>query len=220
MRVLDLYCGAGGVGVSLDRLDIPHLGIDRKDFSDTYPGEFVQADASAPPLGRDSFELVWASPPCLAYSSMSYANKNRLGFDDPREYYPTIDELNVREVCQRLGDHYIIENVRTCEDLRDPTKLNGFALGYEFEIERHFETSFPVPDALADGLTRDDLYTQEGSGHRSYLNLADAKDIPRWNKKAVRNAIPPRYVQYLLHYAPGFDVPLPDDCSQKQEVLL
>jgi len=150
---------------------------------------------------------------------MSYANKNRLGYEDPREYYPTLDDLNVREVCRRLGDEYIIENVRTCEDLRKPTKVNGFALGYQFEIERHFETSFPVPDVLANGVTRDDIYTEEGSSHRSYYNLADAKGVPAWNQKAVRNSVPPRYVQYLLHYAPCFDVPFPEQCRQKQEVL-
>lgn len=223
--VYDLYSGPGGVGYALDALasdydlDLTHVGVDIEDYGDTYPGEFVRADASRPPL-QPGPDLLWMSPPCTAYSRISYSNASLFGFDDPRDYYPTFDDLAVRDVLDALDpDHYIIENVATCEDLHDPTRVNGFGVGLAFDLERHFETSFPVPDAVADGDADAAFFTRTGDW-QSKRPLAREKGVPEdWDRQAIRAAMSRERVQYLLAYCPLFPaVPVPTD-SPRQALL-
>jgi len=214
--IIDGYSGPGGVGLALDGLPVHHLGIDIEDYSDTYPGEFVQGDASDKEF-MASFQtpdLLWLSPRCQAYSPLSWANMGRYDWDEtPKERYPTFDDLNVRDVIEAVDpDHYIIENVARCDDLRDPSRLNGLAFGLPIENCRHFETSFPVPDAYEPG-------TPEISLGHGYVRkeLAAAKRVPvEWSESEIRSAIPREFVQYLLHYCPNIPgVPLPSELRQR-----
>ncbi len=215
--VIDAYSGPGGVGLALDALELQHVGIDIQDYSDTYPGEFIQADASHVGfMARlPSPALLWVSPRCQAYSKLSYANAGRYDWDQtPKERYPTFADLNVRAVIDAVDpDHYVIENVATCDDLQDPTRLNGQAFGLPIENERHFETSFPVPDARESG----DPEIVTGRGYVR-AELAAAKGVPvEWSESEIRSAIPHEFVQYLLHYCPSVsDVPLPKELRQRR----
>lgn len=205
-RVLDLYCSAGGVGLALDRLGLSHVGIDIEDKSNKYTGDFIQADASdidqlagklRERYGKvPDFDLVWASPPCQAYSSLSYVHH-----DDPTEAHPTIPELNVREICKQLGDHYIIENVSGCHHLVEPTRINGYGVGEPYGLERWFETSYGTPHAVGTGSSELDM--SNGIG-RSYTVVRELKNLPDYfNKVEARSAIPTPFVQHLLHYCPS-----------------
>jgi len=231
--IIDLYSGPGGVGLSLSRiseafdLSFTFVGVDRTDYSDTYPGDFIQLDASA--IGElinalwyylTDYEVVvlWMSPPCLAYTCISYSNASRFGFDDPREYYPTFDDLNVRAVVDAIDpDHYIIENVATCEELEDPTRINGFGVGKPYDLERHFETTFACPDLLDEGEIEAGLLTRTGDW-QSKKPLARTKNVPEtWDRQEIRSAIPREMVQYLLHYCPAVDrIPLPEAAEPRQ----
>ncbi len=214
--VVDGYSGPGGVGLALDELPVRHLGIDIEDYSDTYPGEFVQGDASNPGFmgSFESPELLWLSPRCQAYSKLSWANMGRYDWEEtPKERYPTFADLNVREVVAAVDpDEYIIENVATCDDLEEPARLNGLAFGLPVDNCRHFETSFPVPDAYESG-------TAEISIGSEYVRheLAAAKGVPaEWTESEIRSAIPREFVQYLLHYCPSIpDVSLPAELRQR-----
>lgn len=205
--VYDLYSGAGGVGVALEWIsdefdvEIVHVGVDIED-----PGEFVRADASEPPLNPVAV-LVWLSPPCLAYSRLSNINYHRYDWEErPRERYPTFEDLDVHSVAEEYGEHYIIENLETCEDLRDPARVNGHAFDRPLQFKRHFETSFQVPDAIGTG----EVSSRMGDNYNRE-ELAELKGVPAdWPEASVNSAIPREYVQYLLHYCPAIDgVPLP-----------
>ncbi|WP_335999373.1 hypothetical protein [Halorientalis halophila] len=214
--VIDLYSGPGGVGLALDGLDVEHVGVDIQDYSDTYPGEFVQADASYVAFMAcfPSPDLLWLSPRCQAYSRLSYANAGRYDWDQtPKERYPTFADLNVRAVIDAIDpEHYIIENVATCDDLREPCRLNGLAFGLPINNQRHFETSFPVPDACEPGSGEITL----GKGYIRH-ELAAAKGVPaEWSEAEINSAIPREFVEYLLHYCSSTpDVPLPDELRQR-----
>ena len=214
--VVDLYCGHGGVGLALDELGVDYLGVDIEDRSDTYPGEFVRADASVPPLDVDA-DLVWASPPCTAYSSLSPTHYGSR--EAAMEACPTIPELDIREIAESLGTEYIIENVPGASrvgHLRDATRLNGIAFGRPYVLERHFETSFSVPDAVEAGEPAVKIQTRDGQD-QSVRDLAEAKGVPAsWGKQGVRSAIPSEYVHWLLSFCPSVDAPRP---SREQALL-
>lgn len=224
--VVDLYSGPGGVGLALEAFreeygaTFEHVGVDIQDYSDTYPGQFIQADASHVAfISRlPSPTLLWMSPKCQAYSSLSYANAGRYDWEHtPKEVYPTFDDLNVRRVLDALDpEYYVIENVATCDDLHDPARVNGQAFGLPIENERHFETNFPVPDALESG--RPEFVIGADYDHHE---LAAAKGVPgSWAEEEVTSAIPREFVQYVLSYCPAFSkVPAPETSRPRQATL-
>jgi len=214
--VYDLYCGHGGVGLALDELGVEFVGVDIRDRSDTYPGRFVQADASEPPLSAGA-DVVWASPPCTAYSSLSATAYGSA--DAARDANPTIPELDVREVADSLGAEYVIENVPRCDDLRDPARVNGLAFGADYDLERWFETSHPLPDHYVSGATSTPVDTRR---EQSVAPLAEAKGVPAsWGKQGVRSAIPRQYVRYVLGYCPTVDeVSSSDSTATGQQKLV
>ena len=226
-NVLDLYCSAGGVGLAMQRLGFTSIGVDIEDYNKKYCQTFIQADASN--LGRllvklrefvgvrgSKFDLVWASPPCLAYTTLNRVNAAKYDWDEtPKERYPTIPELNVRKVCKALGKEYIIENVGGCDDLREPTEINGFGVGIDGLRNTHlFETSFACPDAVSTGVAKH----VTGKHMEQRRGLADAKGLPdSWTEQEINSGIPTPYVQHLLHYCPTtLGVPSVDGTTQKQ----
>lgn len=229
--VIDLYSGRGGVGHALDRLGFEHIGIDIEDYADDYPGTFVQGDASdvewllnvlARYLEEYETVVLWMSPPCLRYTPLTQINAARYDWDEDEmeRRYPGFEELNVREVIAAIGpDEYLVENVPRCDELKNPTRVNGLAFGLPFDLERHFETSFAVPHAVETGepdltMSTRDNYNNTECQRRE---LAEAKSVPTdWPEQSVHSAIPPEYVQYLLHYCPAVDgVSLPSSLRQR-----
>lgn len=225
--VVDLYSGPGGVGLALDAfpeeygVSFEHVGVDIQDYSDTYPGQFIQADASHVAfISRlPSPTVLWLSPRCQAYSPLSHVNAARYDWDHtPKEVYPTFDDLNVRAVLDALDpEFYVIENVAACDDLHEPARLNGQAFGLPIENQRHFETNYPVPDALGSG--RPEYVV---GGDYEHHELAAAKGVPAsWAEEEVTSAIPREFVQYVLSYCPAFpEIPAPETQEQPRQTTL
>lgn len=141
MKLLDLFCKAGGAAVGYRRAGFEVVGVDIQRQS-RYPYEFVQADALEflTEHGRE-FDAIHASPPCQGYSAMR-------DMPDAREHPRLIGE--VRKLLRCAGKPYVIENVEGARaHMLNPLLLCGtmFGLGAAgFELQRHrlFETSFPA----------------------------------------------------------------------------
>lgn len=213
--ILDLFCGHGGVGHALKELDqdVNVIGIDIVDRSDTYPGHFIQADLRKPPIGAPFADLVWASPPCTPYSSLSatHYGSAEAALEECFRYLHRSKVVGVHY--QAWARHHIIENVPGATrvgDLETNVRLNGLAFDQPYRLERHFQTSFECPDATARGQPEVAVDTR---GDQSVAALAEAKGVPaEWGKQGVRSAIPREYVYWLLHHAPldNLDVPKPE----------
>ena len=214
VRVLDVFCGPGGVGVALREVfSQPNMagafaGIDSTDYGETYPGRFYQMDATT--LSLDSLglsekaDLVWLSPPCRAYSPLSHVHH-----ENPKEVYPTIPELGVRQLAKELGRHYVIENVPACDDLDDSrtVSVNGAPFDHQLNYRRKFEVSF-FGEFYAERYEGDQRQREgivpTGTANRSAL--AEAKHIPEaaeWTEQEARSAIPPQYVAFVLSHCPS-----------------
>lgn len=135
MRALDLFCCAGGASDGLTRAGYDVEGIDC-DAQLEYPYDFERADVLyLEPESLHGFDLVWASPPCQAFT----AYKRRPGH--VAEALNLIPET--RALLRRAGVPYVIENV-VGAPLENPVTLCGSMFGLDVKRHRIFECSFPV----------------------------------------------------------------------------
>lgn len=139
MRLLDLFCGAGGAAMGYHRAGFDQIvGVDIKP-QPRYPFQFVQADALdfCASFGV-GFDAIHASPPCQSYSSTHTLNTS----NKQEALIP-----QCRTLLQCIGKPWIIENVVRSPLIR-PLVLDGrdFGLGigeYGLRRVRWFELSAP-----------------------------------------------------------------------------
>lgn len=143
MRILDLFCNAGGAGMGYARAGFDVVGVDLEPQKN-YPFAFIQADVMGPALSVSfmrTFDAIHASPPCQGYTALRHAPGAK---GAPK----LIDQ--VRYVLDDVGLPYIIENVEEARaEMRDPLTLCGsmFGLGAQgCRLQRHrlFESNIPI----------------------------------------------------------------------------
>jgi DNA (cytosine-5)-methyltransferase 1 len=133
VKALDLFCGAGGVSVGLQRAGFDVVGVDIAPQPNHRGGEFVQADALEYPL--EGFDFIWASPPCQAFTAY-----NRR--PDHVKESPDLIEA-VRDRMEASGAAWAIENV-VGAPLRQDLLLCGSMFGLDVRRHRVFELAFDV----------------------------------------------------------------------------
>ena len=133
-RALDLFCGGGGVALGLLDAGFDVYGVDIEDHSRAYPGVFILGDATRPPVDLRDFALVWASPPCQAFSASTHPSR--------RESHPNL--IPVTRALLSAHRYTVIENVPYAP-IRSDLVLTGQMLGLSrLYRPRHFEMSFRV----------------------------------------------------------------------------
>lgn len=238
MKLLDLFCGAGGCAVGYYRAGFHDItGIDINP-QPRYPYHFIQADALEylAEHGHE-YDFIHASPPCQAYSGLRAINIARWG--SAPEHPDLI--VPVREALIASGKPYVIENVQN-SPLETQIILCGTSLGLPHTARhRHFESSFLMLGAPKCSHYRSEytigVYGDKPDGHRvsprgqrlsrtaSSIDEAGALmgiDWMTWDE--IRNAIPPVYTQWIgeqfmaMYLPPEFNVygdrPLPDWCNE------
>lgn len=202
MKLLDLFCGAGGAAVGYYRAGFEVVGVDINP-QPRYPFEFHQADALQflREHGRD-FDVIHASPPCQEYSiTRALPNVGE---------YPRLIEP-VRELLMETGKHYVIENVPGAL-LINPIELCGTMFGLALIRHRLFEVNPPIYFAPASHKCKN-LYTASHRGYSSFANGAqaitcagnnyDPKDgaiaqgIDWMIRSELSEAIPPAYTEFI-----------------------
>lgn len=197
MRLLDLFCGAGGAGTGYYRAGFEVVGVDIAPQKH-YPFEFHRAEALEYLTDHGSeFDVIHASPPCQGYSRLRH-----LPWLRDREYPLLIPA--VRDALARTGRPYVIENVSDAP--LNGAELCGAALGLSIVRHRRFESnilllfpSCPGHPVLFHGGANMRKY---GRGH-GVTGLADGQDprkalgIDWMTGKELRQAIPPAYTEYI-----------------------
>jgi DNA (cytosine-5)-methyltransferase 1 len=135
VRLLDLFCGAGGAAVGYHRAGFTDIvGVDIKP-QPRYPFTFVQGDALEylAAHGRE-FDAIHASPPCQAYSRLRH-----LPWLKDREYPELLEPT--RSALRAIGRPWVIENVEDAPMLYSVV-LCGVTFGLPVYRHRRFGASF------------------------------------------------------------------------------
>jgi DNA (cytosine-5)-methyltransferase 1 len=196
MRVLDLFCGAGGCSMGYKMAGAEVVGVDLHKSND-YPFEFHQADALDFLVKYGSwFDFIHASPPCQAFSQMQKIHKN--SDSHPMLIDPT------REAVKKSKKPYVIENV-VGAPLENPIMLCGTFFGLRIVRHRIFECSFPIIHSFH--CNHSGVYDpwHGKPGERSADKFRDAMGI-NWmsdagggkRKGTLSLAVPPAYTKFIF----------------------
>lgn len=196
MRLLDLFCGAGGAAMGYHRAGFNAIvGVDHLPQKH-YPFAFILGDALeyVREHGHD-FDAIHASPPCQRYSSMSKKRNDHADL-----YNPT------RAALSKTGLPYVIENVIGAPYAHGLV-LCGSMFGLVVRRHRNFETSWLILQSLrcnhaAQG--RPITVTGHSGGRpRPHSWKGHRPDWPRimgmeWaTPDEVTQAVPPAYTEFI-----------------------
>jgi DNA (cytosine-5)-methyltransferase 1 len=187
------------------RVGFDIVGIDIVPQPD-YPFDFVQADALEPPVDLDTFDLIHASPPCQAFSTMGNRWRN------PRS--PALIDTT-RRLLETARVPYVIENVPgAVSALHNPIRLTGGSFDLAVNRPRLFElggwyTLAPPPTrperqpvgvyGKPDGRRLWDR--ADGTVYRAWSSVeqgARLLEVP-WmtDPSAIAESIPPVYTEWI-----------------------
>lgn len=202
LRLLDLFCGAGGASMGYAMAGFDVTGIDLK-HGKRYPFTYIKGDVRHY-LNNEflsQFDVIAASPPCQTFSATKHL-RNAQGKSTTK--VNMIPE--VRDALIVSGKPYIIENVPNAP-LINPIQLCGSA--FELKVRRHrlFESNVPLVGTSCDhksqgkpigiyGSMRDEI---PNGGHTAktmqQANEAMGIDWMIWGE--LVESIPPAYTHYL-----------------------
>jgi DNA (cytosine-5)-methyltransferase 1 len=195
---LDLFCGAGGATRGLQLAGYRVVGVDLVRSPNYCGDDFLEADAlTVDPRG---FDLVWASPPCQAFT----AYRRVPGAVRPRENL-------VPQTLARLAGlscPTVVENV-VGAPLRADLLLCGSMFGREIRRHRIFQLSHPIAQPpCRHGIWRPQYpHAANRSTPRSTLEIGawrvplalqrQAMGIDWMTLEELSEAVPPAFAYYI-----------------------
>lgn len=214
MKLLDLFCKAGGAAAGYAKAGFEVVGVDIEP-QPNYPFTFIQADALDILKDLDfisQFDVIHASPPCQFYSKCKHMAK------DKEQYLNNHQDLIpiVRELLIKTGKPYVIENVEG-STLLNPISLSGTQFEHIYtQRKRLFESNIPlqIPQtkpqkrktpSAGNGIGEDGFISICGSGGVRGLNSRQIVlywgfalgGIDWMNRDELAEAIPPAYTEFI-----------------------
>ena len=198
MRILDLFCGAGGAAMGLHQAfpEAEIVGVDIEP-QPRYPFTFICVDVFKADFISSEFDFVWASPPCQHYTQMLNHGLT------PRSNHPDLIEPT-RKLLIRSGIPWVIENV-VGAPLLDAIRLCGLMFGLQTLRHRRFECSFAVTEPQHPKHNGKGIRNQKDGGqyYRCYGHETGKREWGKamginWMKTPeLAQAIPPAYSKYI-----------------------
>lgn len=220
MRLLDLFCGAGGCAVGYHRAGFTDIvGVDVAD-QPNYMFEFHRADAMSilsdlvagqslkiglfSEYRLNDFAAIHASPPCQGYCALKHLHPNKRR----SMLIPVMRDLLIQSKLP-----FVIENVPGAP-LECPVKICGSAFGLRVRRHRLFESNARLCGTICDHGRQGQPVTVAGTGGKRInrrkddhggsvnmpLNLHDARHamgIDWMTRAELSQAIPPLYTEFV-----------------------
>ena len=203
MKLLDLYCKAGGASRGYQLAGFEVVGVDIKKQK-RYPYEFIQADCLE--LMKDmeflrSFDVITASPPCQTHSITQHLRNAQGKSTDKIDLIP-----QTREALVASGKPYVIENVPG-SPLINPIRMCGSSFGLKVRRHRLFESNIQLTSSICNhkeqgkpvgiyGSMRDEI-PKGGHTAKSIEQAREAMGIDWMIWGELVEAIPPIYTQTI-----------------------
>jgi DNA (cytosine-5)-methyltransferase 1 len=198
LRLLDLFCGAGGCTKGYQLAGFYVAGVDIKPQPRYCGDEFYQVDALEFVAAHGhEFDAIHASPPCQVYSKARHLQGNK---------HPDLIEP-VRELLQASGKPYVIENVQGAPLAEDATLLVGSMFDLLTMRPRLFECSFPVPFRLAPAAKAKHAKMGRPPKEGEYVHVVGHMSNVDYCRKAMgidwmvtgelSQAVPPAYTEWI-----------------------
>jgi len=210
VRLLDLFCGAGGAAVGYHRAGFDVVGVDIHP-QPRYPFEFWQLDAldviDRLGIGQTfhdktlaDFDAIHASPPCQAFT----AYRRRKG---ARRAHPNLIS-ETRTLLRESGLPYVIENVPAAP-LENPIQLCGSSFGLDVRRHRWFESNLALLAPPCDHGWQTPRFPQatNRTNQRSTVEIGvyripldiqrQAMGIEWMTLSELSQAIPPAYTEHI-----------------------
>lgn len=209
MKLLDLYCKAGGASVGYKQAGFDEVvGVDIKKQK-RYPYEFIQADALEVLNDMDflrKFDVIHASPPCQTHSATRHLRNAQGKSTDKVDLIPQTREALIKWANEGDGGYYVIENVPGAP-LINPIQICGSYFGLKVRRHRLFESNFNLNGTTCNhkeqgrpvgiyGSMRDEI---PGGGHtaKTIEQAREAMGIDWMIWGELVEAIPPAYSNWI-----------------------
>jgi DNA (cytosine-5)-methyltransferase 1 len=203
MKLLDLYCKAGGASKGYQLAGFEVVGVDIKKQK-RYPYEFIQADCLELMKDMDflrSFDVITASPPCQTHSITQHLRNAQGKSTDKIDLIP-----QTREALVASGKPYVIENVPG-SPLINPIRMCGSAFGLKVRRHRLFESNIQLTSSVCKhkeqgkpvgiyGSMRDEI-PKGGHTAKSIEQAREAMGIDWMIWGELVEAIPPVYTETI-----------------------
>ena len=203
MKLLDLFCKAGGASTGYQMAGFEVIGVDIKKQK-RYPYTFIQADALEVLKDLDfvkQFDVIAASPPCQTHSITKHLRIAQGKQTDKIDLIP-----ETRQALLSIGKPYVIENV-VGAPMINAVVCCGSYFGLGVRRHRQFESNLHLIGTICDhkkqgrpvgiyGSMRDNI----PKGGRTAHSIEEARqamgiDYMLWGD--LVEAIPPAYTHYL-----------------------
>lgn len=197
MKLLDLFCGAGGCAMGYWRAGYHDItGIDIKPQKN-YPFYFIQDDVFEWCAHNDlsQYDLIHASPPCQRFSIMTPP--------EHKDRHPDYID-HTRQLLK--GKRYVIENVKGAP-MKNAVMLCGTMFGLNIERHRYFECNPEIvfPPVSCNHKPRPVLITGTSKrkengvrvGENTVQECRDASGIFWMTRSELDEAIPPAYTEWI-----------------------
>ncbi len=204
IKLLDLFCGAGGASAGYAKAGFDVTGIDLK-HGKRYPFTYIKGDVRdyLYPEFLQQFDVIAASPPCQSFSATKHLRNAQGKTTTKTNMIPL-----VRDALIMSNRIYVIENVPNAP-LINPIQLCGSAFGLKVRRHRLFESNFKLKGTDCHhkqqgkpigiyGSMRDEI---PGGGHtaKTMEQAHEAMGIDWMIWGELVESIPPAYTHYIGH---------------------
>lgn len=214
VKLLDLYCKAGGAAAGYAKAGFDVVGVDIEPQLN-YPYKFIQADAIEFLKTADltEFDAIHASPPCQAHSRAKYLSLARNGgkYGDHKDFI-----AETRELLRKIGKPYIIENV-VGAPLINPISLYGTQFKNIYtQRQRNFESNINLKPPETPMQKKKTPTAGNGFGQDGFISICGSGGVKGMNAKQIvlywgfalggidwmsrselAEAIPPAYTEFI-----------------------